>query len=42
MTVMMKEKRCTNDGLLLEGKKMKPSNLLQILRFDCSEEAKVS
>jgi hypothetical protein len=42
MTMMMKEKRCTNDGLLLEGKKMKPSNLLQRLRFDRSEEAKTS
>jgi hypothetical protein len=39
---MMKEKRCASDGLLLEGKKKKPSNLLQRLRFDCFEEVRVS
>jgi hypothetical protein len=42
MTVMMKEKRCANNGLLLEGKKKKPSNLLQKLRFDRFEKAKTS
>jgi hypothetical protein len=42
MTMMMKAKSCANDGLLLEGKKKKPLNLLQILRFDCFEELKAS
>ncbi len=34
MIVMMIEKRCASDGLLLEGKKKKLSNLLQRLGFD--------
>jgi hypothetical protein len=42
MTMMMREERCANNGLLLEGKKNKPLNLLQRLGFDCFEEAKAS
>ncbi len=42
MTMMMKAESCASDGLLLEGKKKKPLNLLQILRFDCFEEIKAS
>jgi hypothetical protein len=38
MIVMMKEERCVSDGLLLEGKKKKPLNLLQRLRFDHFEK----
>jgi hypothetical protein len=40
MTMMMRVESCASDGLLLEGKKKKPLNLLQILRFDCFEEIK--
>jgi hypothetical protein len=40
MTLMMREERCANNGLLLEGKKNKPLNHLQRLGFDCFEEAK--
>jgi hypothetical protein len=42
MTMMMKEERCASNGLLLEGKKKKPLNILQRLRFDHSEEEKAS
>jgi hypothetical protein len=42
MTVMMKEERCANNGLLLEGKRKKPLNLLQILGFDCFEKIRAS
>jgi hypothetical protein len=42
MTVMMKEERCANNDLLLEGKKKKPSNLLQRLGFDCFENVRAS
>jgi hypothetical protein len=42
MAMMMKEERCASDGLLLEGKKKKPLNLLQRLKFDRFEEVKVS
>jgi hypothetical protein len=38
MIMMMREKRCAIDGLLLEGKKKKPSNLLQRLGFDRFEK----
>jgi hypothetical protein len=34
MIVTLREERCAIDGLLLEGKKKKPSNLLQRLGFD--------
>jgi len=40
MTVMMKEERCANNGLLLERKKKKPLNLLQRLGFDCSKKVR--
>jgi hypothetical protein len=40
MIVMIKEERCASNGLLLEGKKKKPSNLLQRLGFDRPKEAK--
>jgi hypothetical protein len=39
--MMMREKRCASNDLLLEGKKKKPSNLLQRLGFDHFEEAKL-
>ncbi len=42
MTMMMRAKSCASDGLLLEGKKKKPLNILQILRFDCFKEIKAS
>jgi hypothetical protein len=42
MTMMMREERCASDDLLLEGKEKKPSNHLQRLGFDCSEETRVS
>jgi hypothetical protein len=42
MTMMVRAESCASDGLLLEGKKKKPFNLLQILRFDCFEEIKTS
>jgi hypothetical protein len=35
---MMKKERCAIDGLLLEGNKEKPSNLLQRLGFDRYEK----
>jgi hypothetical protein len=38
--MLMREERCASDGLLLEGTKKKPLNLLQRLRFDHFEEAK--
>jgi hypothetical protein len=34
MIGMMREERCASEGLLLEGKKTKLSNLLQRLGFD--------
>jgi hypothetical protein len=37
---MMREERCASDGLLLEGKEKKPSNLLQRLGFDHFEKIK--
>jgi hypothetical protein len=40
--MMVRAESCASDGLLLEGKKKKPLNLLQILRFDCFEEIKTS
>jgi len=40
MTMMMREERCASNGLLLEGKKKKPLNLLQRLGFDHFEETK--
>jgi hypothetical protein len=40
MIMMMKEEKCASNGLLLEGKKKKPSNLLQRLRFDHSKQTK--
>jgi hypothetical protein len=40
MTMMIREERCVSDGLLLEGKKKKPWNLLQILGFDHYKEAR--
>jgi hypothetical protein len=40
MTMMMRVESCASDGLLLEGKKKKPLNLLQRLGFDRSKEAK--
>jgi hypothetical protein len=42
MAMMMREERCVNNGLLLEGKKKRPLNLLQRLRFDHFEEVKAS
>ncbi len=36
----MRKEKCASDGLLLEGKKKKPLNLLQRLGFDCSEKKK--
>jgi len=38
--MIIREERCAVDGLLLEGKKKKPSNLLQRLGFDHSEKKK--
>jgi hypothetical protein len=40
MIMMMREERCASNGLLLEGKKKKPLNLLQKLGFDRFEETK--
>ncbi len=40
--MMMRVESCASDGLLLEGKKKKPLNHLQILRFDYFEEIKAS
>jgi hypothetical protein len=42
MIVMMREERCASDGLLLEGKKKKPLNLLQRLGFDRFEKTRAS
>jgi len=38
MIVIIREERCAIDGLLLEGKKKKPLNLLQRLGFDHFEK----
>ncbi len=35
---MIREEKCVSDGLLLEGKKKKPLNLLQRLGFDRFEK----
>jgi hypothetical protein len=42
MTMMMREEGCASNGLLLEGKEKKPSNLLQRLGFDHFEEIRAS
>jgi hypothetical protein len=38
MIVIIREEKCAIDGLLLEGKKKKPLNLLQRLGFDHFEK----